>query len=231
MFLKTFKYRLYPSKAQQRWLAQTVETCRRWDNTCLEERKAAWETEKRSAGKFEQLAKVKDYRRENPYAGQLHSHILQVVVTDLEKAFQAFFQRVKVGETPGYPRFKGYYRFDSFGLKEYGNGFKLEGRRLRLTGIGRIRVGWHRPMEGRIKTIRIRRQAGNWYACLACEVEGQRLEPTGRDLGLDVGVHHLLATSENEVVDNPRWYPEEQKKLGMIQRQASRRKLGGANPF
>ncbi len=161
--------------------------------------------------KYEQLAKVKDYRRENPYAGQLHSHILQVVVQDLDKAFQAFFRRVKAGETPGYPRFKGRDRFDSFGLKEYGNGFKLDGRRLRLTGIGRVRVRWHRPLQGRIKTIRIRRQAGEWYACFACEVEEQPLSPTGREVGIDVGIHHLLATSENEIVDNPHWYREEQK--------------------
>ena len=80
MVFKTFKYRLYPSKAQQRLLEQTVETCRRWYNTCLEERKPAWEIEKRNVSQYEQLAKVKDYRRENPYAGQLHSHILQVVV-------------------------------------------------------------------------------------------------------------------------------------------------------
>ncbi len=100
---------------------------------------------------------------------------MQVVVQDLDKAFQAFFRRVKSGETPGYPRFKGSDRFDSFGLKEYGNGFKLDGRRLRLSGIGRVRVRWHRPFEGKIKTVRLRRQAGKWYACFACEVEEQPL--------------------------------------------------------
>jgi len=229
MVFKAFKYRLYPSNAQQRLLEQAVETCRRWYNTCLEERKLAWELEQRTVGRYEQLAKVKDYRRENPYAGQLHSHILQGVVQDLDKAFQAFFRRVQAGETPGYPRFKGRDRFDSFGLKEYGNGFKLDGRRLRLTGIGRVRVRWHRPLQGRIKTIRIRRQAGEWYACVACEVEEQPLSPTGREVGIDVGIHHLLATSENEIVDNPHWYREEQKKLRVIQRRVSRRKLGGAN--
>jgi putative transposase len=229
MLLKTFKYRLYPSKVQQRLLAQTVETCRRWYNACLEERKLAWENEQRHVGKYEQLAKVKDYRRENPFAAQLHSHILQVVVQDLDKAFQAFFRRVKAGESPGYPRFKGRDRFDSYGLKEYGNGFKLDGRRLRLTGIGRLRVRWHRPMEGKIKTIRIRRQAGEWYACFACEVEAQPLLPTGREIGIDVGIHHLLATSENETVENPHWYRDEQRKLRVIQRRVSRRKLGGAN--
>ena len=140
MVFKAFKYRLYPSKAQKRFLEQAVETSRRGYNTCLEQRKLAWESEQRNVGQFKQLAKVKDYRRENPYAGQLHSHILQVVVQDLDKAFQAFYRRVKSGETPGYPRFKGCDQFDSFGLKEYGNGFKLDSRRLRLTGIGRVRV-------------------------------------------------------------------------------------------
>jgi putative transposase len=107
MILKTFKYKLYSSKSQHRLLEQTVETCRRWYNACLEERKKAWETERRNVSKFGQLAQVKNYRKENPFAAQLHSHILQVVVQDLDKAFQAFFRRVKAGETPGYPRFKG----------------------------------------------------------------------------------------------------------------------------
>jgi putative transposase len=229
MLLKTFRYRLYPSKSQRRLLEQTVETCRRWYNACLEERKLAWENEHMQVGKFEQLAKVKEYRLENPFAAQLHSHILQVVVQDLDKAFQAFFRRVKAGETPGYPRFKGRERFDSCGLKEYGNGFKLDGRRLRLTGIGRVRVRWHRPVEGRIKTIRICRQAGEWYACLACEVEAQPLPATGREIGIDVGIHHLLATSENETIENPHWYRAGQRKLRVIQRRVVRRQLGGTN--
>ena len=161
MVFKAFKYRLYPSKAQQRLLEQTLETCRRWYNACLEERKLAWESEQKNVGKFEQLAKVRDYRRENLFAAQLHSHILQVVVQDLDKAFQAFFRRVKKGETPGYPRFKGRERFDSFGLKEYGNGFKLDGRRLRLTGIGRVRVRWHRPLKAGSKPFVFVDRPGN----------------------------------------------------------------------
>ena len=229
MILKTYKYRLYPTPSQSRKLDQTVETSRRWYNTCLEERKTAWETEKRSVGKYEQLAKVKEYRKANPYAGQVHSHILQVVVVDLDKSFQGFFRRLEAGEAPGYPRFKGSNRFDSFGLKEYGNGFKIDGRRLRISGIGRIRVRWHRPIEGKIKTVRIRRQAGKWYACFACEVAEQNLPATGKAVGVDVGIHHLLATSENEVVENPRWYRMEQRKLRVIQRRVSRRKMGGSN--
>jgi len=228
MFM-SYKYRLYPSKAQSLLLEQTLETCRQWYNTCLAERKEAYENEKRSVGKFEQLRKVRELKRSNPYATNVHSHILQVVVQDVDKAFQSFFRRVKAGETAGYPRFKGRNRFDSFGLKEYGNGFKVEGRRLKLSGIGRLRVRWHRPMEGTIKTVRVCRQAGKWYACFACEVMEQPLQPTGRSVGVDVGVHHLLATSENEIVDNPGWYRNAQAKLRILQRRVSRRKIGGSN--
>ena len=227
--LTTFKYRLYPSKSQERLLAQTLETCRHWYNACLAERKDAWEQEKRSVGKFEQLAKVKVYRKENPRAGQIHSHVLQVVTADLDKAFQAFFRRVKAGETPGYPRFRGRGRFDSFGLKEYSNGFRLDGRRLKLSGVGRVAVRWHRPLEGQIKTVRIRRQAGKWYACFVCEVEPQPLELTGQEVGIDVGIASLLTTSDGEHIANPKWYRSEQARLRVLQRRVSRRKKGGSN--
>jgi len=228
MFM-TFKYRLYPSKSQERLLVQTLETCRHWYNACLAERKDAWEQEKRSVGKFEQLAKVKVYRKENPRAGQIHSHVLQVVTADLDKAFQAFFRRVKAGEKPGYPRFRGRGRFDSFGLKEYNNGFRLDGRRLKLSGVGRVAVHWHRPLEGQIKTVRIRRQVGKWYACFVCEVEPQPLKPTGREIGIDVGIASLIATSDGEHIANPKWYCSEQAKLRVLQRRMSRCKKGGSN--
>ena len=228
--LTTFKYRLYPSKKQVALMDETIETCRRWYNLCLGERKNAWETERRNIGKFDQLAKVKDYRKENAYAFRVHSHILQGVVADLDKAFQAFFRRVKIGEAPGYPRFKGKYRFNSFGLKEYGNGFRVDGRRLKVSGIGRIRVRWHRQMEGKIKTLRICKQAGDWYASFACEIpEKAPLTETNQSIGIDVGIHHLLATSEGEVIENPKWYQASQKKFRILNRTLSRRKKGGAN--
>jgi len=210
-------------------VGKQYKTCRRWYNTCLAERKEAYENEKRSVGKLQQLRQVKELKQSNRYASRVHSHILPTVVQDLDKAFQAFFRRVQAGEEPGYPRFKGKNRFDSFGLKEYGNGFKIAGRRLKLSGIGRLRVRWHRPVEGESKTVRIRRQAGKWYACFACELNEQSLTPTGKAVGIDVGIHHLLATSDNEVVENPRWYRESQAKLRVLQRRVARRKTGGSN--
>lgn len=226
--LKTFQYRLYPSKAQKKCIESTLETCRRFYNSCLAERKEAYETEQRSIGKFAQLKRVKQIKATNPYAKGIHSHVLQVVVTDLDKAFQAFYRRVKTGAKPGYPRFKGRNRFDSFGLKELGNGFKIDGRRLKLSGIGRIAVRWHRKVEGKIKTVRIARKAGQWFVCFSCETEAKVLPAIGKSIGIDVGVSSLLTTSDGEKIENPKWYRASQAKLRVAQRRVARRKKGSS---
>jgi putative transposase len=228
--LKAFQYRLYPTKSQTRLLESTLETCRRFYNACLAERKEVYEQEQRSVSKFAQLRQVKTLKESNPHAATVHSHILQVVVADLDKAFQAFFRRVKSGEKPGYPRFKGINRFDSFGLKEYGNGFRLDGRRLKLSGIGRVAVRWHRQLEGQIKTARVIRKAGEWYVSFACQVEQpDPMPPTQSSVGVDVGVANLITLSDGTKIDNPKWYRSTQTKLRIAQRRVSRRTKGGKN--
>jgi putative transposase len=226
---KAFLYRLYPSKAQARLLDATLETCRRFYNDCLAERKTAWEQAQRSVGKVEQLRQVKERKATNPWAKDIHSHVLQTVVQDLDKAFDAFFRRVKADEKAGYPRFKGRNRWRSFGLKEYGNGFKVDGRRLKLSGIGRLSVRWHRPIEGQIKTVRISKKAGKWYASFSCVVdEPTPLPQTGKDVGIDVGLSALISTSE-ETIPHPRFYRTAQRALRVAQRRVARRKKGGSN--
>jgi putative transposase len=226
---KVFTYRLYPSNAQRLRLEDTLETCRRFWNDCLAERQAVYELEGRTVNRFEQSRRVKVHRANNPFAQTVSSKTLQVVVADLDKAFKAFFRRLKAGEKPGYPRFKGAGRFRSFGFREEGDGFKIDGRRLRLFGIGRVAVRWHRALEGKIKTLRVMRKAGRWYASFCCEVKAAPLPPTGREIGIDVGLTALLTLSTGEKVENPRWYRESQRKLRVLQRRISRRKLGGSN--
>ena len=228
--LKSFQYRIYPSKPQERKLEATRETCRRWYNDLLAERKTAYAERKETIGKYEQLHRVKDHKASNPWAAGVHSHVLQVVVADLDKAFQAFFRRVNAGEDEvGYPRFKGRNRFSSFGFKEYGNGFKIDGRRVRMSGIGRIAVRWHRPLGGTIKTLRLIKKASGWYACFSVEYTPQPVPPTGRDVGADVGIASLITTSDGASVPPQNWYRREQCKLRVLQRRVARRTKGGKN--
>ncbi|MBA3943917.1 MAG: IS200/IS605 family element transposase accessory protein TnpB [Herpetosiphonaceae bacterium] len=227
--LKAYQYRLYPSNVQERKLEATRETCRRWYNDLLSERKTAYEERGATIGKYAQLRRVKDHKAASPWAKVVHSHVLQVVVSDLDTAFQAFFRRLKAGQTPGYPRLRVFHRFDSFGFKEYGNGFKLDGRRLRVTGIGRIAVRWHRQIEGRIKTLRLIKKAGKWFASFAVEYEPTALPATGKDVGVDVGIASLLTTSDGDKTPTQGWYRNEQAKLRVLQRRVARRTKGGKN--
>jgi len=228
--LKTFQYRLYPTPAQEKCLFNTLAVCRHFYNMCLEDRKLAYQLEGHSVTKSDQEKTAIRYRQTFPQARTVFSQTLQTVADDLDKAFKAFFRRVKAGEKPGYPRFKGRNRFHSFAFKQFGVGAKLDGRRLKLYGIGRVAVRWHRPIEGQIKTVRIVFKAGQWYACFACEVPDKPpLPATGKRIGIDVGITSLITTSDGEKVEHPQFYREGQKKLRLLQRSLARKKKGGKN--
>lgn len=230
MGLKTFKYRLYPSHAQEQRLLQVLEVCRHWYNMCLEDRKWSYELEGRSIRKNDQIKQSRWYRQTFPQANVVFSQTLQSVAIDLSKAFDAFFRRVKAGETPGYPRFKGRDHFHSFNFPQFGVGAKLDGRRLKLFGIGRVRVRWHRSVEGEIKTVRIVHKAGRWYVCFTCDVpEREPLPKTGSGIGLDMGVSAMLTKSDGDKVDNPTYYRKSQAELKIAQRSLSRKQRGGKN--
>ena len=170
MAIQTFQYRLYPTQAQQKALQLQLDVSRYVYNMALAERKLAWELEEKSIGKREGYLLAKQYKKTFPQSKTVHSHVLQVAIEDLDRAFQAFFRRVKAGAEPGYPRFKRDQRWHSIGFKQYGNGFKVDGRRLKVSGVGRIKVRWHRPYQGESKTCRIVRKACRWYVSLVCEV-------------------------------------------------------------
>ena len=171
--LRTFKYRLYPTPTQELNLFRVLTCARNLYNMALGERKYAYQIEGRSLklADIEQLAKR--YRATFPYAMQMFSQTAQIVVKQVDTAFQAFFRRVKAGQKPGYPRFKNAMSFNSFEFKQYGSGAKINGRCLKLYGIGRLAIRWHRPVEGTVKTVRIVRKGGRWYVTFACDL----LEP------------------------------------------------------
>jgi putative transposase len=226
--LRTFKYRLYPSPAQEKRLFATLNAARNWYNMCVADRKWAHELENRNVTRNEQLLQVKFYKR--TFAPNVHSHVLQVATVDCHRAFEGFFRRVKAGTAPGYPRFKSRNRFTTFGYKQLGNGFKLDGRRLSLSGIGRIAVRWDRHLEGQVKTLRIQHKAGRWYAFFITNVVVQDpLPPTGRHIGIDVGVSAIITTSDGDKVAHPAFYRQGQGKLRKLQRKLARAKFGSKN--
>ena len=160
---KTFKYRLYPTPRQEQTLLFFLRRCRDLYNAGLEQRKAFYQMRHASLSCFAQINELPDLKQTYPAYQELPSHVLQDVLRRLDKAFAAFFRRLKNGETPGYPRFKGTNRYHSFRYPDKA-GWKLHEDRLKLGGVGDVKVNLHRPLRGTIKTVTIRRDVDQMLA-------------------------------------------------------------------
>jgi len=225
--MKTYKYRIYPTKAQETLLNQQLEVCRLVYNRTLAVRKDTYEQEGKSLGLYDTQKLLTAWKAEKPQYKLVHSQVLQNVQVRVDLAFQAFFRRVKVGEDPGYPRFKGYGRYDSMCFPQYGNGVSLDGNKLNLSKIGSIRVKLHRDLCGtetlRVKTVCIRRSAtGKWFVAISCQCEAMPLPPEVKAVGIDVGLTSFATMSNGDKVDNPRFFRKDEKALAKAQRKMSK---------
>ena len=222
----TYKYKLKPTPEQERALDAVLWRCRILYNVALEQRKTWWgRGQGVSATYYHQKAEVPDLKAACPEYAEVNAQVLQDVILRVERAFQAFFRRVKAGETPGYPRFQGRNRYHSFTYSQYGGGAVLDGGLISLSKIGRIPIRVHRPLDGTPKTVTISREADGWYACISCaEVPIQPLPPTKRETGIDVGLKVFLVTADGDMTENPRHYRRDEKALKKAQRRVSWRK-------
>ncbi len=155
----------------------------------------------------------------------LHSQVRQNIVGRLDKAFQAFFRRCKAGEKPGFPRFRGVHRYNSFCYPQ--SGFFLIGNEIKLSKIGTVRVKMHRPVEGEIKTCTLRRNAsGDWDVSLSCEVNVEPQAPREEAIGIDMGLEHFATLSNGQEIANPRFFRRGEKSLAKAQRKLALLKKG-----
>ncbi len=226
---KTYKYKLKPTAQQEQELERVLGGRCQLYNIALEHRKTAYERCHVSISRYEQEAELKDIRAEFPEYAAIHSHVLQDVLARLDNAFQAFFRRLREGQTPGYPRFRSRTRYNSFTYKEFGNGARLDNGFLVLSKIGRVAVRWSRSLECTPKTVTISREADGYYVCFSCaNVPAQPLPATGQETGIDLGLESFATLSSGERIFNPRCYRKAERRLKTAQRRVSRRKKGGA---
>jgi putative transposase len=225
----TYKFRMYPNQQQEAQLNLTLDTCRHLYNTALADRKNTYESEHISRSYEDQAGMLTIEKKDGNFKG-VFSQVLQDALRRLDKSFKAFFRRVKTGEKPGYPRFKGQGWYKSFTYPQVG--FKLESSKLTLSKIGSIRIFKHREIEGKIKTCTIKKDLlGHWYAILVVKIEDIPLvEPKDKDaIGVDVGLKSLVALSDGTTIQYPKYYVQAQQKLAVAQRNLSRKKKGSAN--
>ncbi len=223
--LKTFRYRIYPTKSQRSKMTDTLELCRWVYNETLATRKNAYEQEGRSVSYYETKKLLPQWKEEKPELKNVYSQVLQEAVKRVDLAFQAFFRRVQNGEKPGYPRFRGRGRYDSFTYTQ--SGFSLKPGILHLSKIGDVKIKLHRPIEGEIRRVSIRRMpTGKWFASFLVDVEPDEPLPKTYPIGIDVGLKSFITLSNGEHVDNPRFFVHEERALAKAQRRLSKTEKG-----
>jgi len=180
----------------------------------------------KSVSHYDTIKLLPGWKKEKPELSQVYSQVLQEVCTRVDLAFSHFLRRVKAGgEKPGYPRFRGYGRYDSFTYPQ--TGFEWCDRGLKLSKIGVVKIILHRPIGGKLKTLTIRRdRVGNWSACCACEVASEPLPKTEKAVGIDVGLESFATFSNGEKVSNPRIIRQGAKALARAQRRLSQAEKG-----
>jgi putative transposase len=230
--VRVYRYLLRPSRAQAVSLLTTLEMLRELYNASLQERRDAWVKQRRRVSAYDQMRQLVAVRVERPEFSAVHVHLLQDAITMVDRAFAAFFRRCKAHEKPGYPRFKGRGRYRTFTFKDaaHRNGAALVagGQRVRLAGIGNVRLRLHRPVEGRIKQVSVTLAGdGRWYVAFVChQVPAQPMEPTGKDIGIDLGIATFAALSDGTLVENPRPLESARHEIRLAQRRVSRRHRG-----
>jgi putative transposase len=223
---KSYRYRIYPTRRQAEALdGQLAEACRLY-NACLQERRDAYRRAHTSLNYYDQANQLKAIRAAG-HLGLANFSACQDVLRRVDKTFKAFFGRVQRGGKAGYPRFKSRSRFDSYTFPSYGDGCRVrENGKLYCQGIGELKVKWHRPLTGTIKTVTLKREAGHWYVCFSVECEPSPLPESHETVGLDVGLEAFAMLSAGTRIDNPHYFKTAHAQLRRAQRRVARRKKG-----
>ena len=201
---RTYEFKLSPTKSQEERLVYCLDASRSVYNWALEDRRDLYQYGKCSTSFYDQCKWLVELKKERPWLCDVHVHILQTALKRVDLAFQAFFRRIREGQKPGYPRFKGKNYFKSFSFKENENGFKLERKRLSISKVGRVRIRRHREIEGKIKSCTIKRLADGWFAYIVTEVPDPPKNMLFKPVGVDMGLNCFAADSDGGKAKNPR---------------------------
>ncbi|MGW7067248.1 RNA-guided endonuclease InsQ/TnpB family protein [Streptomyces sp. NPDC054855] len=228
---RAYKFLMRPTVGQAAALsAMLADHCSLYNGALQERRDGYRHASKTSIAYGQQSAQLKEIRAFDPERqGRWSFSSQQATLRRLDKAFAAFFRRVKSGEAPGYPRFRGVSWFDTVDFPKDGDGCRWNSTphdpvpRVRLQGIGHVKVNQHRPVIGKVKTVSAKREGRRWYIILTAEQPQPASWPaTGSVVGIDMGITNFLTTSDGEHVPNPRHGQKAAAKLEAAQQALAR---------
>ena len=247
MLTMNYTYRIYPTKSQQALMLEWLETCRRLYNHCLRalkdwiasrkcsliqcslSREYIMSPELAFPGYLEQKRQLTQWKKTNPWYKAVHSQVTQDVVKRMHNTWEAFKSR-----GCGFPRYKKYGQYRSFVFPQFKDN-PINGNHIKIPTFGQVSINVHRPIpEGfKVKGVRIvsRARGTIWYAVVTiqCDVNVPDPVPSGRGLGVDIGLESYLVASNNFRVRPARFFRDLQSQLKSLQRKVSRKQKKSKN--
>ena len=225
----SYKFRLYPTKEQERQIHRTFGCCRYVWNHYLACRNAAYKLDGHTMNYYECAKDMTSLKKELSWLKEVDATALQSSIRDLDTAYQNFFRRVKNGEKPGFPKFKSKKsRRQSYKSKCVGTNIKIVGGFVQLPKLGLVKCRISKEVKGRILSATISQNpSGKYFVSLCCtDVEIDPLPSTGAVVGLDMGLKAFAITSDGMEYPNHKYLSKGLRKLARLQRQLSRKSKG-----
>lgn len=220
--LKAFKYRLLPNESQKVLLNKHIGASRFVYNLALECKQMAWAGNRVNLSCFALHGQLKDLKAECEWLKEINSQSLQQSITNLDKAYTAFF--------------KGQNSFPNFKKKSNGGSFNipqnviLENGKLIIPKFKKgIDIVLHRPIKGEIRQATISRTpTGKYFVSILCET-GEPIKPKtvvkeSTTVGIDLGIKTYIVSSDGKEFDNPKFLRKAQNRLKYVQRKYSKHK-------
>lgn len=225
--IRTFRYPLEPNRTQAAILSNWIEHCRQLYNAALQQRRDAYRLHRKSLSFYDQTHDLTELRASDPEWRDIPMRAERSALHRLDKAFDAFFRRMKSGQKPGYPRFRGRDRFDSFDLPGALDCVKVDGNHVRLPRIGLVKFHLYRPMVGKVLSVTVKRSASRWWISFMCDVgAAPEKKPVKTAVGIDLGLTTFAVLSNGDEVENPRFFKAGEEVLARRQRSLATKTRG-----
>jgi putative transposase len=232
---RAYKFRAYPTRPQEARAERLLADHCDLYNAALEERREAWRMLQINIPYGIQSAQLKEIRGGDRHGQGRHSFTAQQqTLRRLNAVFQAFYDRCQAGQQPGYPRFKPYRRFDQVRFVN-GDGAKWQPSigdgwaRASFQAVGAVKVRQHRPVQGTVKTLQLKREHRRWYVIVVAEFAPAPTPVAGRQIGVDLGVARFLTTSDGEIIANPKFLTASAALITSLQRRKAHTRPGSGN--
>lgn len=229
---KSYKFRLYPNVTQEALIRRTFGCCRFVYNHYLAKRIELYSADKSTLSYNACSADMTILKKELEWLKEVDATALQTSLRDLDTAYHNFFRRIKKGEKPGFPHFKGKRdNRKSYKCKRVGENIAVLDRQVKLPKLGFVRCAVSKQVQGRILSATVSQNpSGKYFVSLCCtDVDIPQCQATGAVVGLDLGLKNFAITSDGTLHPNHKYLSQSEKKLYKAQRQLSRKQKGSAN--